>query len=128
MPPVPRFANLQKILAEEGETETGVVSERAEERLEAEMRRVMIDFFERFFLWCALFRPVKGSRGMRAETLLTRFGKVRCGLRRTGVGDYAMGNSERTARFSRQRECRRLPSDEQEERRGFRPYCPLPNP
>ena len=43
--------------------------------LEAEMRRVLIDFFERFFLWCALFRPVKGSRGMRAETLLTRFGK-----------------------------------------------------
>ena len=82
--PTPKFANLQKILAEEGETETGVVSERAGERLEAEMRRALIDFFERFFLWCALFRPVKGSRGMRAETLLTRFGKVRCGLRRTG--------------------------------------------
>ena len=47
--------------------------EMAEERLEAEMRRVLIDFFERFFPWCALFRPVKGSRGMRAETLLTRF-------------------------------------------------------
>ena len=85
--PTPKFANLQAILAEESEPETGVVSERAEERLEAEMRRVLIDFFERFFLWCALFRPVKGSRGMRTETELTRFGKVRCGLRRTGGGD-----------------------------------------
>ena len=36
--PTPKFANLQAILAEEGETGTGVVSERAEERLEAEMR------------------------------------------------------------------------------------------
>ena len=75
--PTPKFANLQAILAEESEPETGVVSENAEERLEAEMRRVLIDFFERFFLWCALFRPVRGSRGMRGETELTRFGKVR---------------------------------------------------
>ena len=104
------------------------MSERAEERLEAEMRRVLIDFFERFFLWSALFRPVRGSRGMWGETELTRFGKVRCGLRRTGGGDWAMGNSERTARFRRQRECRRMPSDGQEERRGFRPSCLLPNP
>ena len=49
--PTPRFANLQAILAEESEPETGVVSKRAEERLEAEMCRVLIDFFERFFLW-----------------------------------------------------------------------------
>ena len=87
--PTPKFANLQKILAEEGETETGVVSERAEERLEAEMRRVLIDFFERFFLRCALFRPVEGSRGMRAETLLTRFGKVRVARR------FVIGTKER---------------------------------
>ena len=63
--PTPKFANLQAILAEESEPETGVVAERAEERLEAEMRSVLIDFFERFFLWCALFRPVEGSRGTR---------------------------------------------------------------
>ena len=36
--PTPKFANLQAILAGESETETGVVSENAEERLEAEMR------------------------------------------------------------------------------------------
>ena len=88
MPPVPRFANLMEILKEESETETGVVSENAEGRLEKEMRRVLIDFFERFFLWCALFRPVKGSRGMRAETELTRFGKVRV-LRRFVIGNRA---------------------------------------
>ena len=93
--PTPKFANLQAILAEESEPETGVVSESDEERLEAEMRRVLIDFFERFFLWCALFRPVRGSRGMRGETELTRFGKVRCGLRLSGSGLLALAISAR---------------------------------
>ena len=88
--PTPKFANLQEILAEESDAETGVVSENAEERLEVEMRKMLIDFFERFFLWCALFHPVSGSRGMRAETELTRFGKVGCGLRRTGVRGWAI--------------------------------------
>lgn len=118
MPPVPRFANLQAILAEESETETGVVSENAEERLEAEMRRVLVDFFERFFLWCALFRPVSGSRGMRAETELTRFGKVRV-LRR-----FVPGNKERPGflgRFGRRtRACEDAVAEEGCDRSSFR--------
>lgn len=36
--PTPKFANLQEILAEESDAETGVVSEKTEERLEVEMR------------------------------------------------------------------------------------------
>lgn len=75
------------------------MSEKAEERLEAEMRRVLIDFFERFFLWCALFRPVKGSRGMRTETELTRFGKVRV------VRRYVIKNKERPGFLGRVGRC-----------------------
>ena len=41
--PTPKFANLQEILAEESDAETGVVSEKTEERLEVEMRRTLID-------------------------------------------------------------------------------------
>ena len=74
--PTPKFANLMEILERESDAETGVVSAEAEGRLEVEMRRTLIDFFERFFLWCALFRPARGSRGMRTETVLTQFGKV----------------------------------------------------
>ena len=47
--PTPKFANLQEILAEESDAETGVVSEKTEERLEVEMRRTRIDFFGQFF-------------------------------------------------------------------------------
>ena len=116
--PTPKFANLQAILAEESEPETGVVSERAEERLEAEMRRVLIDFFERFFLWCALFRPVRGSRGMRGETELTRFGKVRV-LRR-----FVPGNRERPGflgRFGRRtRACEDAVAEEGCDRSSFK--------
>ena len=39
--PTPKFANLQEILAEESDAETGVVSEKTEERLEVEMRRTL---------------------------------------------------------------------------------------
>ena len=115
--PTPKFANLQAILAEESETGTGVVSERAEERLETEIRKTLIDFFERFFLWCALFCPVKGSRGMRAETLLTRFGKVRV-LRR-----FVIGNKERPGflgRFGRRtRACEDAVAEEGSDRSSF---------
>ena len=94
------------------------MSERAEERLEAEMRRVLIDFFERFFLWCALFRPVRGSRGMRGETELTRFGKVRV-LRR-----FVPGNRERPGflgRFGRRtRACEDAVAEEGCDRSSFR--------
>ena len=69
--PTPKFANLMETLERESDAETGVVSAGAEGRLEVEMRKALIDFFERFFLWCALFRPVKGSRGMRRRTALT---------------------------------------------------------
>ena len=119
--PTPKFANLQEILAEESDAETGVVSENAEERLEVEMRKMLIDFFERFFLWCALFHPVEGSRGMRMETMLTRFGKVGCGLRRTGVRGWAIGNSEGRLVFASRRGGCGTPSDAEEERRKFRP-------
>ena len=74
--PTPRFANLMEILEQEGESESGTVTANAEERIEAEVRNVAVDFFGRYFLWCALFRPVKGSRGIRTERVLTRFGKV----------------------------------------------------
>lgn len=74
--PTPKFANFMEALGQEGDTETGVVSAEAEGRLEAEMRRTPVDFFERLFLGCALFRPVEGSRGMRTETVRTQFGKV----------------------------------------------------
>ena len=97
--PTPKFANLQAILAEESDAETGVVSENAEERLEVEMRKVLIDFFERYFLWCAPFHPVEGSRGMRAETVLTRFGKVRVFRR------YVIRNKERPGFVGRVGRC-----------------------
>ena len=87
--PTPKFANLMEILERESDAETGVVSAGAEGRLEVEMRKALIDFFERFFLWCALFRPVKGSRGMRTETVLTQFGKVDV------VRRYVIKNKER---------------------------------
>ena len=68
--PTPKFANLVEILETESDSENGVVSEKAEEKIEAEVKKVAIDFFERFFLWCALFKTVEGSRGMRTETVL----------------------------------------------------------
>ena len=75
------------------------MTENAEERLDAEMRKVLIDFFERFFLWCALFHPVEGSRGMRMETMLTRFGKVRVFRR------YVIKNKERPGFVGRVGRC-----------------------
>ena len=87
--PTPKFANLMEILEEESDPENGTVSEKAEEKIETEVRNVAIDFFERFFLWCALYKPVEGSRGMRTETALTRFGKVRIARR------YVVKNKER---------------------------------
>ena len=94
------------------------MSEKAEERLEAEMRRVLIDFSERFFLWCALFRPVEGSRGMRAETLLTRFGKVRV------LSRFVIGNKERPGflgRFGRRtKACEDAVAEEGCDRSSFR--------
>lgn len=82
------------------------------------MRRVLIDFFERFFLRCALFRPAKGSRGMRAETVLTRFGKVRVARR------FVAGNKERPGflgRFGRRtRSCEDAVAEEGCDRSSFR--------
>lgn len=97
--PTPKFANLQEILAEESDAETGAVSEKTEERLEVEMRRTLIDFFEQFFLECALFHPIEGSRGMRTETILTRFGKVRV------VRRYVIKNKERPGFVGRVGRC-----------------------
>ena len=97
--PTPKFANLQEILAEESDAETGVVSEKTEERLEVEMRRTLIDFFEQFFHECALFHPIEGSRGMRTETILTRFGKVRV------VRRYVIKNKERPGFVGRVGRC-----------------------
>ena len=99
MPPIPKFASLQEILLEESDTEFGVVTEAAEERLDVESRRVLIDFFERFFLWCAVFRPVEGSRGMRTERVLTRFGKVNV------VRRYVIKNKERPGFIGRVGRC-----------------------
>ena len=87
--PGPKFANLMAVLAEEASPGDGTVSEKAEEKIESEARKVVVDLFERFFLWCAIFRPVEGSRGMRTETVLTRFGKVRVARR------YVARNKER---------------------------------
>lgn len=97
--PTPKFANLMQILADEGCAEDGVVSEAAEARIETEARNVAVDFFERYFLWCAMFHPVSGSRGMRTETLLTRFGKVRVARR------YVIGNKERPGFVGRVGRC-----------------------
>jgi hypothetical protein len=97
--PTPKFVNLMEILEEEGNTENGVVSEAAEARLEESIRCVLIDFFERYFFWCALFRPVAGSRGMRTETVLTRFGKVRI------ARWYVIGNMERPGFMGRVGRC-----------------------
>ena len=105
MPPSPKFASLQGILLEESDTETGVVSAEAEGRLEAEMRRTLIDFFERFFLWFAMFRPVAGSRGMRTETVLTQFGKVRVARR------YVIRNKDRPGFVGRVGRCTRACED-----------------
>ena len=99
--PTPKFANLQEILAEESDAETGVVSEKTEERLEVEMRRTRIDFFGQFFHGCALFHPIEGSRGMRTETILTRFGKVRV------VRRYVIKNKERPGFVGRVGRCTR---------------------
>ena len=99
--PTPKFANLQEILAEESDAETGVVSEKTEERLEVEMRRTLIDFFGQFFHGCALFHPIEGSRGMRTETILTRFGKVRV------VRRYVIKNKERPGFVGRVGRCTR---------------------
>ena len=98
---MPKFASLQGILLEESDTETGVVSAEAEGRLEVEMRKSLIDFFERFFLWCALFQPVRGSRGMRKETVLTQFGKVDV------VRRYVINNKERPGFIGRVGRCTR---------------------
>ena len=76
-----------------------MVSKDAETRIEAEIRNVAIDFFERFFLWCALFHPVEGSRGMRTETVLTLFGKVQVARR------YVIKNKERPGFIGRVGRC-----------------------
>ena len=99
--PTPKSANLQEILAEESDAETGVVSEKTEERLEPEMRRTLIDFFGQFFHGCALSHPIEGSRGMRTETILTRFGKVRV------VRRYVIENKGRPGFVGRVGRCTR---------------------
>lgn len=101
----PKFADLTGILAEESDTGTGVVSAEAEGRLEKQMRKTLIGFLERFFLWCALFRPVKGSRGMRTETVLTRVGKVGVARR------YVAGDRERPGFAWRAGRCTRAHGD-----------------
>lgn len=103
--PTPKFANLMETLERESDVGTGVVSAEAEGRLEVEMRKTLIDFFERFFLWCALFRPVKGSRGMRTETVLTQFGKVDVARR------YVVKNRERPGFVGRVGRCTRACED-----------------
>ena len=61
--PTPKFANLMEILERESDAETGVVSAGAEGRLEVEMRKTLIDFFERFFLWCRCGFRAKTAQG-----------------------------------------------------------------
>ena len=77
------------------------MSEKTEERLEVEMRRTRIDFFGQFFHGCALFHSIEGSRGMRTETILTRFGKVRV------VRRYVIKNKERPGFVGRVGRCTR---------------------
>ena len=94
------------------------MSEKAEEKIEAEVRNVAIDYFERFFLWCALFRPVEGSRGMRTETVLTRFGKVRIARR------YVIENKERPGFVGRvgrcTKACENIVAEEGADRSSFK--------
>ena len=97
--PAPRFADLMEILGRESDTETGVVSAAAEGRLEEQARKSPADFLERFFLWCARFRPSAGARGIRAETELTLFGKVR------GARRYVPGDGERPGFAGRAGRC-----------------------
>ena len=61
--PTPKFANLMEMLERESDAETGVVSAGAEGRLEVEMRKTLIDFFERFFLWCRCGFRAKTAQG-----------------------------------------------------------------
>ena len=61
--PTPKFANLMETLERESDAGTGVVSAEAEGRLEAEMRRTLIDFFVRFFLWCRCGFRAKTAQG-----------------------------------------------------------------
>ena len=61
--PTPKFANLMEILERESDAETGVVSAGAEGRLEVEMRKTLIDFFARFFLWCRCGFRAKTAQG-----------------------------------------------------------------
>ena len=116
--PTPKFANLMEILEEESDPENGTVSEKAEGKIETEVRNVAIDYFERFFLWCALFRPVEGSRGMRTETVLTRFGKVRIARR------YVIENKERPGFIGRvgrcTKACENIVAEEGADRSSFK--------
>lgn len=99
--PAPRFADLMEILGRESDPETGVVSAEAEGRIETEVRKASVDFLERFFLWRAQFRPAAGSRGIRFETVLTLFGKVRVARR------YVPGDGERPGFAGRAGRCTR---------------------